>query len=162
MKNATLIIGRFQPFHSGHAKIVDKARGLGDEVVIVTIERGTLSRDYPFPNSLLGFTIASRYPWAHLMYFKNGNLVECKEIIKEVKGLNVTRILCGPDRFASYDLQSKKYDLDIEVLKIPEIYNIRGTKVREAIKNEDIEEFTRMMGVEDPEASLMLYKKWIQ
>ena len=159
MNKATLIVGRFQPFHNGHVKIAEKARAIGNEVIIGLIRRDTLSKDNPFPHQFTAASILNRCPWVKIAYFKNGNLAECKELVRKELGLKVTRLLCGPDRFASYDLQAKKYDLDIDVLKVPEIYNIRGTAIRDAIKNNDTESFVRMMGSKRP---MSAFKKYIK
>ena len=161
-QNATLIVGRFQPFHKGHEEIVNRARRLGTVVIgIIGRDDDMLTKNSPFPSRFVGDQIKWRFGDCnnvHITFLRNGNLIEAKQNIL-ARGLIIDAVMCGPDRFASYDEQSKKYDLDIKVLRIPEIYNIRGTQVRQALVDGDREEWARMMGAN---IGMVKYKRYIK
>ena len=161
MKNAILIVGRFQPFHKGHAEIVRKAQGSGNVVVVGIIGRegDPLNKRSPFPATFISKTITDQFSNVKVVFLSSGNLVAAQEAIITNHGLIINKVMCGPDRFDSYNQQSKNYDLNIEVIRISEIYNIRGTQVRQAIIDNDEREFKRMMG---DQAQMSRYKSFIK
>lgn len=152
MKKAVGFVGRFQPFHRGHLKIIRDVMNKYPEhefvLMIVRREKDDLSNTSPFTSKFIIGEIKKVLPDIRIILVPNANLVAIHDDLSNLFSLKLDAFICGPDRIIAYQTQSKNYALGIKVIEHSEIYNIRGTLVREALRNNDVLAFQRMMPLE--------------
>jgi len=141
---ATVMIGRFQPFHRGHKEIARIAMTLKptNQLVIAIIKRDgkNISNTSPWSSKWMKQMIKRMVPEAIVIEVENAFIMN---VLPD--GLELDAIVCGPDRKSSYERMIGKSAPEVALLNIPEIYKIRGTLVRQAIDEGDVKEFQRMM-----------------
>lgn len=156
MEKVNVIIGRFQPLTLGHikgAEYVYKEYGLKTVLCIIDTPSDKLDERHPFPSSLITkhCTSGCHEPWFAGMYpIKNADIGKIADVCRE-HDFEPVMWTCGSDRYSSYKRQEKyidKYNLspDFKVVEIPRTDDdISATKVREAIKRDDIGTYKKMM-----------------
>jgi len=140
--NGSLILGRFQPLTLGHEKMLKQAYKNSDKLVICIVRaRKKDSEKNPFPLDLQEKMIKEIFPKADIITHSTGNLFS----IMQKSSFNINTIWAGTDRAANYR-QTIKYNPELSVSEIKRSdKDISATKVREAIKNNDIKTFRSMM-----------------
>lgn len=169
-KDINLMVGRFQPFTKGHLKCVEAAFAEnGFPVRICMIGNTKFDTKHPFTDEL----IAEEMDIVKKQYsdkiegtqiVKNGNISGIVYWLNK-EGYTVHSLVCGTDRAATYqkavDLARTKPDRNpfINDFKIIEVKrgdeDISATQVRNAIKNNDINSFEKLM----PEGTSGLFDK---
>jgi len=167
LEKVNLIVGRFQPFHNGHLKMIkelNKKNGLPCLVCVVNTGRETETS--PFNEDLVNKYMESLVKENHSIirgYFlnKRGLLGVIYGAAKS-HGYLVKTIGAGADRIDDYRKQEnylKKngpdFPSDIELIETPR--SISATEVRETLKNEDFTKFKKMV----PSAVSSLYPQLV-
>lgn len=140
MKNKAFVIGRFQPFHVGHANLIKQAKSYGEEVVVL-IGSANVARSIKNPltfderaklitSEFPGVTVVpiNDYPYDDRLWVS-----EIKRIIHDTK--NSCIVGSNKDESTYY---LKIFGDDIQVVDCPQYFDIDGktvnaTMVRDAI-----------------------------
>lgn len=158
MKHVNLMIGRFQPFTTGHYKCVEEAmkqKGLPTVVAMINTTMEKVDEKHPFPSSLT-------LPLYNDLFKKDKNLekfilVSNADIVKiseafAKEGYQIASWTCGTDRIDSYTRMSEKYHDqanladDFEMIEIFRTGDdVSATKVRKALIDGDKKAFYSMV-----------------
>ena len=143
-QNGSLISGRFQPFTLGHKKMFDEAFATTDYVVVNLVKgaKSDISKN-PYPPELQKELIKATYPTKNIEFIESntGSLITI--INKSEQNINV--VWCGSDRVKEYRKQVER-NPDISVSEIKRTDDdVSATKVRESLKNNDIESFKKLV-----------------
>ena len=161
-QKVNIVIGRFQPFTLGHKELVVELYKKNNlPVCILYIDNKKFDARHPFSNDLVercidaSFTPSEKDKYlADTPYLKvrNANIVEIGQILSD-NGLEPVLLGCGTDRYEQYKKMSNnpKYrdqgqlsdGFDVVLLERNES-EVSGTKVRQALKDNDIESFNKM------------------
>jgi len=153
MTTHDLFVGRFQPFHLGHAEIV---KNMNNPVIVIIKGVGTAaSEKNPFSVdqqiSMIETVFSSG---VHIHTAKNGYVPDIIATLKQ-EGIIVTRVFAGNQdgdkRLDDYKRQLRQYNeknvycalTDIEFIESPRLQS--ATSVRLALKTSDYDAFRRMM-----------------
>lgn len=158
MQKVNIMVGRFQPFTTGHYKCVQyayKHNKLPTVICMIGVDESKVDNRHPFTSDML-INLYSEL-------FKNNNLI--KDII-QVKSANIVAIgqllnslgyevaswTCGSDRYDSYlNMATKYHDVamlsdDFEVIEVPRSdEDISATKARNCLLDDDKEGFFSMI-----------------
>lgn len=152
-RNVSLFLGRFQPMHAGHLKVIDKMTN-----PIVCIIKGKKSSDdkstNPFPLDVQ-LKIAERLlpKTVRVISADMGYVPAIIDKVQNEFNEQVTEVYCGPDRVADYTKQidrvnSKLPDgakLNVVVKSVDRSDDgISATKVRKSLTDGDVKEFTKL------------------
>jgi nicotinamide mononucleotide adenylyltransferase len=149
MKKSDIFIGRFQPFHLGHAKILD----MMNNPVILLVKGGKSSQDKnrnPLSQKDQIRLIKKYSPKAKIVETKNGYIPDIVEQLKEMN-IEVDTLMAGDDRIESYKKQNERAGIKINYKLTPRVTS--ATKVRNAIREDDHETFKKIMPKK-------LHKEW--
>jgi len=153
--------GRFQPFHNGHLAAMKRCNNIFS-LPVVPVQILSKTDKSPFPDSLLqkiGEAVANEYSWlAGYCLYPQGMMTVVPQMVKYLReefDFYPIGMGCGSDRYKSYISQinyinSEKSDVPISETFRLEICDARepggpsGTKVREAIANDDLVLFKEM------------------
>ena len=147
MKNAQLLLGRFQPFHNGHLRIVNAMKN----PVISVVKGAKSSQDKkvnPFDvDTQLTLIKSSVKPTVRVITSPSGYL---PDIIKQFAdlGINVTEVWCGTDRLETYKKQIERAGLvdRVDIVEIDRAADSESaTAVREAIAEGNSDKFKKLM-----------------
>lgn len=156
-----VLIGRFQPFTSGHMKCVEEAYSQGLPTVVVQIATTKTDPRHPFDDQLMSEVMESIIRTdkriLDCMTNKNADIVAIGELLRR-RGYEIASWTCGSDRIDAYTNMSTKYHDKagltddfrmIEVKRSDE--DISATKVRDAIRKDDRHTFDKLtpVGVHD-------------
>lgn len=134
--NNALFLGRFSPLTIAHYNIIANALKQFDGVVINLVKAKVDERN-PFPVDLqIKMLQACFGDSIDIMTSSTGNIVTILNKSDKV----ISTVLAGTDRVQNYRDQLVKSE-EIKVQEIPRVDEVSGTKVRNAIKNGDIETF---------------------
>ena len=158
MKKVNICLGRFQPYTLGHYKMVEygfKENGL--PTVMLMIHNKKMDSKHPFTDELIQKEmelIKNSCPNIEdTIYVDNADLVKFGQKLQE-KEYEAQLWITGSDRLDSYKKMAENpkyqeqggYPSSFTTLEVPRTdEDISATKVREAIKNDDIETFKKMM-----------------
>lgn len=153
MENVNILVGRFQPFTLGHLKCCEaiyKARKL--KTVLLVIETTKTDKKHPFTTDMLWKAfqkLKSKYV-AGVIRVKDADIVKNAPLCR-AEGFEPVTWTCGTDRLESYKRFVENYKEDanladgFEVFEIPRTdSDISATAVRNAIRDQNLEEFERM------------------
>lgn len=166
MKKVNICLGRFMPFTKGHYKMIEyglKHNGL--PTVIFMISNKKMDKKHPFSDELIQKEMDMLKK--SLKGIENTVYVSSADIVKLGKWCYENNYepqlwITGSDRLAAYKRQAEnpKYqDLghfpsSFTTLEVPRTdEDISATKVREAISNNDLDSFKKMM----PEGTKKLF-----
>jgi len=143
----TIIMGKFYPPTMAHVRIVKKAVITHWLPVCVVIIKPKQEDRIPFEMTKEIFSESLDIAQVNVMFMeqKNGFIEALREMNFEPKFL-----YCGSDRKVTYTSQINRYkdrlNLDITLKEIPRRTRcISATRVRNALKENDIKEFKRCM-----------------
>ena len=158
MKKVTICLGRFMPFTKGHYKMIEyglKQNGL--PTVIFMISNKKIDKRHPFPDELIQKEMdmlkKSLEGIENTVYVSSADIVKLGQWCYE-NNYEPQFWITGSDRLAAYKRQAEnpKYqDLghfpsSFTTLEVPRTdEDISATKVREAIMNDDLATFKKMM-----------------
>jgi nicotinamide mononucleotide adenylyltransferase len=148
-KKVQLFIGRMQPVHLGHKKIIDSMTN--PVIVIVKGEKSSEDRlRNPFSAEYQIKLIKKIAPQAEIITASSGYLPKILAQLRE-KGMEVDTIYAGADRITGYKKQIESANAKMD----PEYrYNVKfketdrvtsATAVRNAIRSGDEQEFRKLM-----------------
>jgi nicotinamide mononucleotide adenylyltransferase len=148
-KKVQLFIGRMQPVHLGHKKIIDSMTN--PVIVIVKGEKSSEDRlRNPFSAEYQVKLIKKIAPQAEIITASSGYLPKIMAQLRE-KGMEVDTVYAGADRIAGYKKQVESANAKMD----PEYrYNVKfketdrvtsATAVRDAIRAGDEQEFRKLM-----------------
>ena len=159
-KRVCIFPGRFQPFHNGHIAALKKASEvLGAPVIPIQILSKTDKS--PFPDSLLekmGKAVSKEFPFIADYFLYPSNLkTVVPQMVKYLRdhGYESIGMGAGSDRMKSYEPQIKYLNSEKSDVPVSEPFKLEmvderaaggpsGTKVREAIQNDDEATFNKM------------------
>lgn len=167
-KPLAVIFGCFSPFtgKGGHGRMLETAKraGINDFVLVFPNKKETLDDDRNMFTLEQKLNIATKgikelgYNLLDSFIAKKNFPYSCfKEVAEKFPNRRIV-IVCGPDRIEEYSKFCKPYSPENEqepglehddfeyILNDPGKENIRGTAVRQAIKNNDEELFMSMTG----------------
>ena len=158
MKKVNICLGRFMPFTKGHYKMIEyglKHNGL--PTVIFMISNKKMDKKHPFSDELIQKEMdmlkKSLKGIENTVYVSSADIVKLGQWCHE-NNYEPQLWITGSDRLAAYKRQAEnpKYqDLghfpsSFTTLEVPRTdEDISATKVREAIMNDDLDTFKKMM-----------------
>ena len=158
MKEVNICLGRFVPFTNGHYKMIEyglKHNGL--PTVIFMISNKKMDKKHPFSDELIQKEMdmlkKSLKGIENTVYVSSADIVKLGQWCYE-NNYEPQLWITGSDRLAAYKRQAEnpKYqDLghfpsSFTTLEVPRTdEDISATKVREAIMNDDLDTFKKMM-----------------
>ena len=161
-QKVNIVIGRFQPFTSGHKELVVELYKKNNlPVCILYIDNKKFDVRHPFSNDIVeqcidaSFTPSEKSKYlANTPYLKvrNANIVEIGKMLSE-NNIEPVLLGCGTDRYEQYKkmVNNPKYreqgklsdDFDVTLLE-RDNDGVSATKVRQALKDNDIDLFNKM------------------
>ncbi len=141
-----IFTGRFQGFNRGHQLMIKDLQTKSDNTVVLIVEGKKTSEDKnlnPFPSSLRKEMIETACPGVRVFVIKIGYIPDALEEFNLLKGVSKVIISSGEDRAEGYRKQFTKAKYDVEFIESERIGGYSGTKVREALKNNDFEEYKK-------------------
>lgn len=175
MRRVNVMIGRFQPFTNGHMKCIEAAwekLGVPTVICMVNTKDEKVDERKPFPSSLLlplyeeEFSNDERVAKIHLVI--NADIVKIGESLLE-EGLQICSWTCGTDRYDVYSKMAEKYAMQahlaedfqmIEVVRGDE--DTSATKVRESLKNGNLNTFESLTSFREPNKIYDILKKYVR
>lgn len=158
MKKVNICLGRFMPFTKGHYKMIEyglKHNGL--PTIIFMISNKKMDKKHPFSDELIQKEMdmlkKSLKGIENTVYVSSADIVKLGQWCHE-NNYEPQLWITGSDRLAPYKRQAEnpKYqDLghfpsSFTTLEVPRTdEDISATKVREAIMNDDLDTFKKMM-----------------
>ena len=158
MKKVNICLGRFMPFTKGHYKMIEyglKQNGL--PTVVFMISNKKMDKKHPFSDELMQKEMdmlkKSLKGIENTVYVNSADIVKLGQWCYE-NNYEPQFWITGSDRLAAYKRQAEnpKYqDLghfpsSFTTLEVPRTdEDISATKVREAIMNDDLDTFKKMM-----------------
>jgi len=145
-----VIQGRFQPPTAGHLKAIKAAAKKYHMKVAIVLIKGAKS-DVKFDTKIQKEVFSKMLTGIPHMFLEadNGFMGEWVHQLRN-KDYEPKAFYCGSDRVKSYQGMIKRYqdklNIDIKVEEIPRTgEDISASKVREALKNDDLETFKQNM-----------------
>lgn len=139
--NGALFTGRFSPPTKAHMQIVGDAMKKYDSVTLNIVKSGKDDPKNPFPLDLQMRMWKTAFPKLIIQTSQTGNIIQ---IIRKADN-NINAVLAGSDRVKEYENQLKTNpDIKVDEIKRSD-EDISATKVRTALKNDDIETFKKNM-----------------
>ena len=158
MKKVNICLGRFMPFTKGHYKMIEyglKQNGL--PTIVFMISNKKMDKKHPFSDELMQKEMdmlkKSLKGIENTVYVSSADIVKLGQWCYE-NNYEPQFWITGSDRLAAYKRQAEnpKYqDLghfpsSFTTLEVPRTdEDISATKVREAIMNDDLDTFKKMM-----------------
>jgi phosphopantetheine adenylyltransferase len=150
-EKVNLLIGRFQPIHSGHIKAAKELSKKNKyPVLFVIVNTGKSSNKSPFSAD----TVQSLIDQAagQFSYIKDSITVESgfiEEILKRIRpDYDAALIGAGEDRVEDYKIQLKYLMNNLKDIELSDDFGVvtlprfvSGTKIREFVKNNDYQSF---------------------
>ena len=158
MKKVNICLGRFMPFTKGHYKMIEyglKHNGL--PTVIFMISNKKMDKKHPFSDELIQKEMdmlkKSLNGIENTVYVSSADIVKLGQWCYE-NNYKPQLWITGSDRLAAYKRQAENHkyqDLghfpsSFTTLEVPRTdEDISATKVREAIMNDDLDTYKKMM-----------------
>lgn len=158
MKKVNIVIGRFQPFTTGHYKCVEAAwnqKGLPTIICMINTPESKVDTRHPFPSdmliSLYDELFSNNNKIVGIILVRNADIVKISEEVRKY-GLEIASWTCGTDRFKSYSRMANRYgDLaklsgDFEMIEVSRSdEDVSATKARNCLLNNDREGFLQLI-----------------
>lgn len=171
-KDVNLFLGRFQPFTKGHQSVLEKLYKENDyPTVVACISNKKYDKKHPFSDKLIAkeFDLCLKgKPFFDKQIYVSSAAID--KVGEELSKLGYKAHLwgCGSDRASAFEKMAstekyvKDFPDDFKVFVVDrdeassELDGISATKVREALLQNDKDEFKRMM----PDKSEKLYDEF--
>lgn len=159
MQKVNIVVGRFQPFTTGHYSCVKAAmnkRGLPTVICMISVPESKVDKRHPFPSDMLtnlygGIVFKSNPSIAGVVPVQSADIVKIGETLRAF-GFEIAAWTCGTDRFEDYSKKAERYHNraglsdDFEVIEVPRgEEDVSATKVRSCLLNNDMEGFLSMI-----------------
>jgi len=149
-KRVELFVGRTNPPHSGHLKIIKSMKN--PIVALVKGSKSSKDKDRnPLDANYQTYLLRKMIPGLRVIIVNNGYLPEIISSLREATHNEVVKVYAGDDRLGGYKNQidrtnkhldsSKQFDIDFVVTK----RYTSASKVREAIRSNNEDEFKKLM-----------------
>jgi len=149
-KRIEVFLGRMQPIHLGHIKIIKKMKN--PVIILVKGAKSSLNKDKnPLSADVQIRLLRKAIPGIKVIIAKTGYLPEIFTDLRESAHNEVTKVYAGADRIKGYKAQidsvnkklekSKQFDVAFEETE----RFTSATKVREIIRSGDLEAFKKLM-----------------
>ena len=165
-----ILVGRFQPATVAHFGLIKKALKEND-VVYVFVAGQKTGKDNPLPYKIREKVLKKVPGKVVVKPASTGFMPGLVEDNVDLKNASLINVYAGSDRVKGYEKQFDQYWEHPEIaIKVNEIKrdpktSVSGTKVRNAIKSDDIGTFMSMMPGEIPDRELeklfKLYQRYI-
>jgi hypothetical protein len=161
VKDINLFLGRFQPFTKGHERVLQALyKENGYPTVVACIANVKYDTKHPFDDSLISkefnICLKGKDYFEDYIYVRSAAINKVgEELVKN--GYRAHLWGCGSDRASTFEKMASNTNYtidfpdDFKVFVVDRddasngIDGISATKVREAIKNDDIDSFKKMM-----------------
>ena len=169
-KDGVLIIGRFSGFHRGHTELIRRAHlDHPDKPIIIAVVVGKKSskdlEKNPFSfeerKEMIEKILKVLNIKAGIIQVPSAYIPDLVKLLKEEHGIDIKYVYCGADRLNSY-LQQNLESMGIKVVYLERntsdtdpTKSASATRVRNAVKNNDFEEFKELMPEEVDEDTLL-------
>jgi hypothetical protein len=168
MKQVNMTIGRFQPFTKGHLQMCKDGYDKNKlPCVIMMIENKKYDEKHPFTDETIKreidiLKLKNKFI-EDVILVKSADIVKAGQALFEA-GYEPQLWLCGDDRVAQYDrmISKEQYRIDGHLPEKFATYTgkgrtegVSGTAAREALKNNDLQAFKRIM----PDGADKLYNE---
>ena len=170
MKDGILIIGRFSGFHRGHVELIRRAHlDHPDKPIIIAVVVGKKSskdlNKNPFTfeerRNMIEKILNKLNIKAGIIQVPSAYIPDLVKLLKEEHNIDIKYVYCGADRLNSY-LQQNLESMGIKVVYLERntsdtdpTKSASATRVRNAVKNNDFEEFKELMPEEVDEDTLL-------
>lgn len=171
MQKVNIVIGRFQPFTTGHYKCVEAAwnqKGLPTVICMINVPESKLDLKHPFPSDTLvklyGTLFKGNPKIAGVFPIQSADIVKAGQMLREF-GFEIAAWTCGTDRYPDYSSKAVKYhdraglSDDFEMIVVDRdmdaIDNVSATKVRECLLNDDREKFLSMIPMSTSDGDIL-------
>lgn len=170
MKDGILIIGRFSGFHRGHVELIRRAHlDHPDKPIIIAVVVGKKSskdlNKNPFTfeerRNMIEKILNKLNIKAGIIQVPSAYIPDLVKLLKEEHSIDIKYVYCGADRLNSY-LQQNLESMGIKVVYLERdtsdtdpTKRASATRVRNAVKNNDFEEFKELMPEEIGEDTLL-------
>lgn len=156
MENVNIVLGRFQPFTKGHEKILVQMYEENKlPTVMLLISNTKFDSKHPFSDDVikkeLELAFNNKPYYKDALYVKSADILKFAELLHE-NGYQPKLWGTGTDRLPIYKKMADKYkeragfDDDFDTFEIKRTDDdISATKVRTALKENDIVTFKQMM-----------------
>jgi phosphopantetheine adenylyltransferase len=146
-----VVMGRFQPPTLAHRDIIIDASKKFKAPVAIVLVRGekTPKEKSPFPIEMQKVMLNKMIKVPHDIYITGSGFIGNFISMMRDNGKEPIGLVAGTDRIKTYKGQIKRYGDEFNLnMKVKEIkrgaQDISATKVRNALKNDDIETFKKM------------------
>ena len=169
-KDGVLIIGRFSGFHRGHTELIRRAHlDHPDKPIIIAVVVGKKSskdlEKNPFSfeerKEMIEKILKVLNIKAGIIQVPSAYIPDLVKLLKEEHNIDIKYVYCGADRLNSY-LQQNLESMGIKVVYLERntsdtdpTKSASATRVRNAVKNNDFEEFKELMPEEVDEDTLL-------
>lgn len=158
-KKVNLMIGRYQPMHSGHYRCVEtawKEKHVPTVICMIEVPEAKVDKRHPFPTDML---INLYDEWfkkdpkiERILTVRTADIVKINEMLKAIdKDYQIVSLTCGTDRVKDYQWMYKykeQADLpeDFEIIEIKRTdEDVSATKARQALLDNNKEEFFKLV-----------------
>ena len=139
--NGAIFIGRFSPPTKAHMQIVENAYKRYDTVTLNIVKSGKNDPSNPFPIDLQMQMWQTVFPNLEIQISQTGNIIT---IINKADN-NINAVLAGTDRKDGYEKQlARMPDVTVDEIQRTD-EDISASKVRQALKDDDVQTFKQMM-----------------
>jgi nicotinic acid mononucleotide adenylyltransferase len=159
MQKVNIVIGRFQPFTTGHylcAMAAMRKKGLKTVVCMMNVPEYKVDERHPFPSDMLISlynNLLTNDPYiADVVTVPSADIVKVSEILRSYN-YQIAAWTCGTDRYPQYSVQAARYHDragltdDFEVIKVQRDLekDVSATKARNCLLNNDKAGFLSMI-----------------
>lgn len=156
-KKVNIIIGRFQPFTTGHLSCIERVWGeykTPTIICMIDVAEEKVDNRHPFPSSLLKSIYTDIFhnnPMIEgILLVKNADIVKIGNELYNM-GYEINSWVCGTDRFDSYKRMSDKYKAEAHLadsFKLLEVVrdsnDVSSTMLREFLLDDNYEMFSNI------------------
>jgi nicotinamide mononucleotide adenylyltransferase len=145
-----MFLGRFQPIHSGHISIIEQMKN--PIIVLVSGKKSSMDKtNNPLSESTRISLIKEVFPNIPVIVASNAYVPDILATLRESRGIEIKKIYAGSDRISDYSRQvnsineklnpRRQYDIEFEETE----RSYSASEIREAIRNDDIDAYKKMM-----------------
>lgn len=160
MQKINIMVGRFQPFTTGHYKCIETAKSEKGHPTVICMMDKDVDLRHPFPASMLidnyNKLFANDDNVVGIIPVESADIVEInKALKKKFSDCQIASWTCGTDRYPSFSRMTAKNTTrekaelsdDFEVIEIPRDMekDVSATKARECLLNDDKEGFFELI-----------------
>ena len=157
MKKVNILVGRFQPFTTGHYKCISEALRITKNptlLCMIETKKSSTNARHPFPSdflvSLYEEALCKDPAFAGIILVKSANIIDIVKIARD-SGFEPVSWTCGTDRYASYSRMTRSYGTQIGLSSLFRCIEIKrgdedesATQARVSLSTGDEDTFVRL------------------